>query len=171
MTLENGTNAANVFIHAKPGSAEHKVYQNNMDKHSFMKMDEVIEGLSTKPYKAGFLYEKVATYNLVKKGLYCKILSPWQGRHLIPYSIGVNKNLQQYEAMNFATKRIIQSGLVKRLEAKYQIVSSQCNQEKQEITIGYEKVFPIFLLLLSAMSASVFIILILEILSSYQINH
>ena len=98
-------------------------------------------------------------------------MSPWQGRHLIPYSIGINTNLQQYEAMNFATKRIIQSGLVKRLEANYQIVSTQCNQEKQEITIGYEKVFPIFLILLSAMSASVFIILILEILSSYQINH
>ena len=167
LTLENGTTAANVFVHAPHGSTEHKVYQNNMNKDSFMEMDEMFERILTESYKAGFMSEKAANYDLAQKFLYCRTLIPWRSKITIPFSIGINKKLQQYEALDLVTKRTIQSGLAKKFEAKYnRIVPSHCDPESPKITIGYERIFPIFLILLCGMCASVIFMFILEIPSN-----
>ena len=165
LTMNKDSKAANDFLNAPQNSVHYKILKNNMkDDSSFIGVEDAFQKMFDKPFIATYFYEQVGRHSLAKKKLFCETLIPWKSLIHFPYSVAFNKDFKFFESLNIAVHKLKDSGLLKRYIAKYDTIVPQECVKNQEVTIGYEKVFPLFLFLFSAMCASILYMFIVEIL-------
>ena len=165
LTMNKDSKAANDFLNAPQHSVYHKILKNNMDDgSSFVGVEDAFQKMFEKPLVATYFYEQVGSHSLAKRRLFCETLIPWRSLIHFPYSVAFNKDFKFFESINLAVHKLKESGLVKRYIAKYDKVVPQKCVKNEEVTIGYEKTFPLFIFLFSAMCVSVLYMFIVEIL-------
>ena len=163
LTARNNTRIVNHFLHGFRNTSREQVFSNNMDNNSFIGLEIATKKLLEEPYTAMYYYEMEASHYLSKMKQFCKTLIPWKNHVKLLYSVAFNKNFANFESLNMVAKRMKESGLVQDIFFRHNIVPRKC-EEEIEVTVGYEKVFPLFFILLSAMCGSVLYMFILECL-------
>ena len=87
---------------------------------------------------------------------------PWKNDAKILYSVSFNKNFPYLDMINMVAKRMKGSGMIQKLYARYKIVPVECKMEEENVEMGYEKVFPLFLFLMGAMIISFLYMVVIE---------
>ena len=162
LTGRNTTKIASHFLEALPNSPREKVWKNNMDEHSFIGMSMAAEKLFEEKFRALYYYELEGSYQLAKQNKYCDTLIPWKNDAKILYSVSFNKNFSYLDMINMVAKRMKGSGMIQKLYARYKIVPVECKMEEENVEMGYEKVFPLFLFLMGAMIISFLYMVVIE---------
>ena len=154
-TLNRNTKAANDFLNAPQGSVYHRILENNIDlDKAFIGVEKSFKAMFETSMAATYSYEQVGSHALAKKKQFCETLIPWKSQIRFPYSIAVNIKFKFYDQLNLTVQKLKESGSLKRLIAKYdRMIQNNCMRE-EEVTIGYEKVFPLFIVLSFGMLGS-----------------
>ena len=162
LTARKDTKVANHFLNAIQNSSREKVWLNNMNHNSFIGLKIAAENIFEDSTTALYYYEMEGSYHLAMQNKFCKSLIPWKNDKKLLYSVSVNKNFSNFDSINMLAKRMKQSGTIQKFLYKHQIVPDTCQEEKH-FEIGYEKVFPLFLILIAAMIISILYMLIIEL--------
>ena len=162
LTARNTTKVANHFMNAIENSPREKVWKNNMDNNSFIGLKKGAKKIFEESNTALYYYEMEGSYHLAMKDKYCDTLLPWKNDMKLLYSVAVNKNFSHFDSIDMISKRLKQAGMVQKFLFKHDIVPKSC-EEEAHIEIGYEKVFPLFLLLIVAIIGSILYFIVIEL--------
>ena len=162
LTARNTTKVANHFMNAIENSPREQVLKNNMDNNSFSGLTIAANKIFEESNTALYYYEMEGSYHLAMKDKYCDTLLPWKNDIKLLYSVAVNKNFSHFNSIDIIAKRLKQAGMVQKFLFKHDIVPKSCKEEAH-VEIGYEKVFPLFLLLIIVMIGSILYLIVIEL--------
>ena len=122
------------------------VVRNNMNNGSFVdSIQSAMERLGNEKRKAFYYYNFDVDYYVHKENKSCDFLIPWKSDVRKYNSIAFRKNFPFFREINSVLKKMKESGQIHRKIQRYTGKVDTC---EEDITIDYQQVLPLFMVLL-----------------------
>ena len=147
--LYTGTGySSTLFTEAKQNqdSDYFNVVTQNMDNGSFIdSIQSAMEKLSEETRTSFYYYKFDVDYYIYKGNKSCNFLIPWKSDVIKYNSIAFRKEFPYFKEINGVLKKMRESGQIQRKLQRY--TSNKVHDCDEDITIGYDQVLPLFVVL------------------------
>ena len=150
--------SASVFTEAQKDTDYFKVYS-KMNNHSFMGLKPALEKLYLNENIAVHFFDYDIKYLISRQNKTCDTLIPFESDLKKYFSIPFRKNFTHFKEINKVFKKMRESGQIQRKVQRYLDKQDICTEE---ISIGYEQVLPLFLILIISGGLGLVILALIE---------
>ena len=110
-----------------------------------------------------FMYYEFDTLEAVSEmGKFCDILTAWRSKQKIFLALPFRKNFKNLHKIEHELHIMKETGQINRIKHKYSTDTLQC-KTNDKISIGYEKVAPLFMLVILGTVLSLVYFILFEI--------